>query len=173
MPGDREVALLTRQLGAVVVAGPDVQIVRVRALDDREDVVGAERRDIQLGKSVAERRLVVGVRCRGSVTSWSEFVTTTVSRRRGLGAGPHLINRLGGRGLLLLTEQVGDVHLVHHEQQHDDAQGDQDLPDAAQRRPGDTAGRAMPSFRSRRRPVLTLECHRPSWWAVIIRTGPS
>src|SRR6185437_682540 len=55
VPRDRDVADRARQRGVDVVAGALVELVEVGAFDDREDVVGAEVRDVDQREAVAER----------------------------------------------------------------------------------------------------------------------
>src|SRR5579859_3689592 len=126
-----EVADLPGQCGADVVPRALLEVALTGALHDRERVVAAEPRDVDIGDALTQRDT-------GLTASWQ--------RERILAVGPFLLERGVHVVLQSVGEDVRDVDLVHDEQQHHEACGDQRLPDAAQHEPDAVAcrhGRAV------------------------------
>src|SRR3954452_3460400 len=126
VPGNCEVAHLTRQRRARIVARPLLQVLVVSALDDDEVVVPAEARDVEDRDPGAEAHLV-GLEQRDIRPV----------------AGPLLLQTMVDLVLLLLGVDAGEPQLIGDEQQDHDAAGDQQLPDAPRRRPPAVTGRAL------------------------------
>src|SRR6185437_905347 len=122
VPGDGDVADRARQRSVDVVAGALVQLVEVGALDDGEDVVGAEVRDVDQREAVAERDAADLLAGPGRDRA----------DRRVVAVVPLRLQRRGQVLLGAVVDQVGEPHLVHGQQQQDQAERDERLPDAAQ-----------------------------------------
>ncbi len=151
MTGKSKVALLAGELGVVVVAGTNVEVVGVGALDDGEDVVGAEGGDPNLGETRTAEWGVGGGPLPRVGDQLVRIVDNDGAGGAGLSTGPDLVDGGGGRGLLLLAEQVGDVDLVDDEEQHDDPKGDQRLADPPQHRARHVTAGPLPWRRLSRR----------------------
>src|SRR5690606_30171710 len=137
--GHREVARLPWPRRVRVVSRPGRELLPVDAFDNGELVVLAESGDIQ-----PRERLPDGQS------------RAPAFHRRG---GKRLVKLVIGAALAVRCGQVGDVERVPHEEQYDDACGDQQLADGAQDdvgRPGRRLAHLAPPGSGSSSAVVTL-----------------